>query len=77
MGKPQILTDRAAVFFPSASFEKWGEAGAKPDAGCGPLASPDSCGLDADGRICLWCDKTSLTRSSFKTSCWAWAWRMR
>ena len=64
-GKPQMLTDRGGSFLSGVPLLKNGaklERSLTPDVA--RSAARTAVGWMPDGRICLWCDKTNLTRDS-------------
>ena len=66
-GKPQMLTDRGGSFLSGVPLLK---SGAKLERSLTPdvarSAARTAVGWMPDGRICLWCDKTSLTREQLQ-----------
>ena len=66
-GKPQMLTDRGGSFLSGVPLLKNGaklERSLTPDVA--RSAARTAVGWMPDGRICLWCDKTSLTREQLQ-----------
>ena len=66
-GKPQMLTDRGGSFLSGVPLLKNGaklERSLTPDVA--RSAARTAVGWMPDGRICLWCDKTSLTRDQLQ-----------
>ena len=66
-GKPQMLTDRGGSFLSGVPLLKNGaklERNLTPDVA--RSAARTAVGWMPDGRICLWCDKTSLTRDQLQ-----------
>nr|DAN49951.1 MAG TPA: Phosphodiester glycosidase [Caudoviricetes sp.] len=66
-GKPQMLTDRGGSFLSGVPILK---AGAKLYRGLtadvARSAARTAVGWLANGKVCLWCDKTSLTRNQLQ-----------
>lgn len=66
-GKPQMLTDRSGSFLSGVPILK---AGAKLYRGLtadvARSAARTAVGWLANGKVCLWCDKTSLTRNQLQ-----------
>ena len=66
-GTPQMLTDRGGSFLSGVPLLKNGaklERSLTPDVA--RSAARTAVGWMPDGRICLWCDKTSLTREQLQ-----------
>lgn len=66
-GKPQMLTDRGGSFLSGVPLLKNGaklERSLTPDVA--RPAARTAVGWMPDGRICLWCDKASLTREQLQ-----------
>nr|DAM50237.1 MAG TPA: Phosphodiester glycosidase [Caudoviricetes sp.] len=66
-GKPQMLTDRGGSFLSGVPILK---AGAKLYRGLtadvARIAARTAVGWMPNGKVCLWCDKTSLTRNQLQ-----------
>lgn len=66
-GRPQMLTDRGGSFLSGVPLLKSGarlERNLTPDVA--RRAARTAVGWMPDGRVCLWCDKTALTREQLQ-----------